>query len=52
MHNPKQNNITNGDNSIWSPLALTQAARVSEYPTKCPGPPPTTTTTFTLDADQ
>ena len=40
MHNPKQNIITNGDNSIWSPFALTQVADDSEYPTKCPGAPP------------
>jgi len=40
MHNPKQNNITNGDNSIWSPLALTQTANDSEYHIKCPGAAP------------
>lgn len=33
----KQNNITNGDTSIWSPLALMQGADDLECPTKCPG---------------
>lgn len=39
MHNQKQNNVTSGDTSIWSPLALTQVADDSEYPTKCPSAP-------------
>jgi len=46
MRNPKQNNITNGDTYIWSPLALTQDANDLEYPTESPGAPPPT-----LDTD-
>ena len=49
MHNPQQNNITNGDTSIWSPLALTQDANDTEYPTKCPGAPHPSSS---LDADR